>query len=319
MKYNLLGKTGLKVSELCFGALPMGPLQNDMSPAEGGKLIRAALEAGVNFIDTAQMYGSYPHILAALKDYSGEVIINSKSIAETYADMETAIHEALKDLQRDCIDIFLLHAARVPADVFETRAGAWECLLEYKQKGYLKAVGIATHVVPSVEVAAKRDDVDIIFPLINKRGMGILEGTLEDMLAAVKLAYEGGKGLYVMKALAGGALLDEYEAAMAYIRGLPYFASTALGLTQEHELITALKVFNDIPLAAEDLKYLKVSKALNIMSFCSGCGKCIEDCPNHALSMTECGKIKINTEKCVLCAYCTPGCPQFAIRLRNVE
>ena len=319
MKYNLLGKTGLKVSELCFGALPIGPLQSDVEPAKAGKLIRASLEAGVNFIDTAQMYRTYPHIRAALQGYSGEVIINSKSTAASYADMEKAIHEALQELQRDYIDIFILHAARVPADVFEVRSGAWQCLKDYKQKGYLRAIGIATHVVPTVKVAAQREDVEVIFPLINYKGMGIIDGNLEDMLGAIKQAHEADKGMYAMKALAGGALLDSYQEALAYIRSLPYFASTALGLTQDHELATALKVFNDQPLTAEDLKSLKVSKALCIMPFCNGCGRCVKDCPNQALSMSEAGKPVVDTDSCVLCAYCTPGCPQFAIRLRNLD
>ena len=317
MKYKKLGKTGLKVSELCFGALPMGPMQNDLTPKEGGALIRAALEAGVNFIDTAQMYGTYPHITEALKGYNGEVIINSKSVADNYEDMEKAIIEAQQQLNRDCIDIFLLHAARSAADVFDVRAGAWECLQHYKQKGVVQAIGIAAHNVKTVEVAAKQDACDVVFPLINYKGMGIIEGTLDDMLAAIKLAHDKGKGLYAMKALAGGALIHEYERALAYVRELPYFASTALGLTQDHELNTALKFFNDIPLEEEDLKHFKVSKAIYFMPFCSGCEKCVDVCPNYAIEIAENGKPDVDVDKCVLCAYCTPICPMFAIRLRN--
>ena len=55
MKYNILGRTGIKVSELCFGILPMGPLQADMPADEGGELLLSAMEQGITFFDTAQM------------------------------------------------------------------------------------------------------------------------------------------------------------------------------------------------------------------------------------------------------------------------
>ena len=58
MKYNKLGNTGIEVSELCFGILPMGPLQADISPEDGGELILSAMKQGVTFFDAAQMYGS---------------------------------------------------------------------------------------------------------------------------------------------------------------------------------------------------------------------------------------------------------------------
>ena len=64
MEYRLLGQTGMKVSRLCFGALTIGPLQAKLPLGEGVAVIRAALAAGVNFIDTAQLYGTYPYIAA---------------------------------------------------------------------------------------------------------------------------------------------------------------------------------------------------------------------------------------------------------------
>lgn len=65
MEKYYLGKTGIKVTELCFGALPMGPMQANISVEKGAKLIRAGLERGINFIDTAEVYQTYPHIKKA--------------------------------------------------------------------------------------------------------------------------------------------------------------------------------------------------------------------------------------------------------------
>jgi len=83
MKKYSLGQTGIKVTEMCFGALPIGPLQANIPVEKGKKLIRVALEMGINFIDTAEAYKTYPHIRKALEGYNKEVIITTKSSAET--------------------------------------------------------------------------------------------------------------------------------------------------------------------------------------------------------------------------------------------
>ena len=315
MEYKYLGNTGIKVSEFCLGALPLGPLQSDIGVTEGGRLIRLALEHGINFVDTAQLYGTYPHIRAALEGYGGQVVINSKSFAASYEDMEQAVQQALGEMGLEQIDMFLLHAAREKPDVFEKRAAAWECLQEYKRKGYIRAIGISTHNVKTVEAAALIPEVDIIFPLINSKGLGILDGDKDTMLAAIAKAAETGKGLYAMKALAGGALLSELPQALEFTRKVPGIASVALGVTTEAELLMDLKLFNGKALTEQELATLTRNKRLCIMSFCRGCGACAESCINGAITMKE-GKPQVDTTKCVLCGYCTPRCPEFAIRLK---
>jgi aryl-alcohol dehydrogenase-like predicted oxidoreductase len=69
MIYTELGRTGLSVSRLCFGALTVGPLQSNLPLNEGAAVIRYALEQGVNFIDTAKLYGTYPYIREALRGW----------------------------------------------------------------------------------------------------------------------------------------------------------------------------------------------------------------------------------------------------------
>ena len=65
MKMNKLGSTGLIVSELCVGTLPMGPLQSNVSVDAGAEFLCAAMENGVNFFDTAQMYKTYAYLKKA--------------------------------------------------------------------------------------------------------------------------------------------------------------------------------------------------------------------------------------------------------------
>jgi predicted aldo/keto reductase-like oxidoreductase len=303
------------VTELCFGALPIGPLQANISVEKGAKLIRAALEKGINFIDTAEGYKTYPHIKKALEGYNEELIIATKSGAKTYQEMEQSIKDALVSLDRNYIDIFLLHAARVTPSVFEERAGALQCLQDYKAKGVLRAIGISTHAVEVVRRAAEIKEMDIIFPVINKLGIGIVGGSVEDMIKAISEAHKAGKGLYAMKALGGGHLIDQLEEAFNFVRNIKGISSLAVGMVSPEELELNIKIFNaeEIPKGLFAQK-IKPSKRLFISSFCKGCGTCVKICPNNALSL-ENGKAVVNHKLCLLCGYCNPVCPEFAIRL----
>jgi len=315
MKKYSLGKTGIKVTELCFGALPIGPLQANISVEEGAELIRAALERGINFIDTAEAYKTYPHIKKALEGYNKEVIIATKSSAETYKKMEQSIKNTLESLERTYLDIFLLHAARVTPSVFEERAGALQCLKDYKSKGIIRAIGISTHAVGAVRRAAEIKEIDIIFPIINKLGMGIIDGSVDDMVKAISEADKAGKGLYAMKALAGGHLIDQLEESFNFARNIQGINSIAVGMVNKEELEINLKIFNDEEISQELLtQKIKPGKRLFILSFCKGCGTCVKTCPNNALTL-ENGKAVVNHKLCILCGYCNPVCPEFAIRL----
>jgi aryl-alcohol dehydrogenase-like predicted oxidoreductase len=313
-KYSL-GKTGIAVTELCFGALPIGPLQANISVEKGATLIRAALEKGINFIDTAEAYKTHPHIKKALKGYNGEVIIATKSSAKTYKKMEQSIEDALESLNRTYIDIFLLHAARVTPSVFEERVGALKCLQGYKAKGVIRAIGISTHSVAIVRRATEIKEIDVIFPIINKLGIGIIGGSVDDMVEAISEARKAGKSLYAMKALAGGHLIDQLEESFNFVRNIKGISSVAVGMVNQEELELNLKIFNDEEIPQELLtQKIKPSKRLFILSLCKGCGTCVKTCPNNALSL-ENGKAVVDHKLCILCGYCNPVCPEFAIRL----
>ncbi|MHB8127057.1 MAG: aldo/keto reductase [Desulfitobacteriaceae bacterium] len=315
MKKRFLGKTGIEVTELCFGALPMGPLQAKMPEEEGSSLILEALNQGINFIDTAEIYQTYPHIKKALDQFQGEVVIATKSTATTYEAMEKSLQNALQALGRDQIDIFLLHAAKAQPSVFEDRAGALQCLLDYQKKGFIKAVGISTHVIQIVEKAAQMSEIDVVFPIINQLGMGIVGGTKEEMLEAIQKVHTSGKGLYAMKALAGGHLIEEIRESFDFVRKIEGISSVAVGMVHSEELSFNLKFFNNELDASENiLARTKSNKKLIITFLCVGCGTCLEVCPNSALSVIK-GKAVVDENACLLCGYCNPICPEFALRL----
>lgn len=314
MKKKLLGKTGFEVTQMCLGILPMGPAQRNIPIAEGSKIIRSAVEQGVNFLDTAEMYHTHDYIELALRGFQGEVVIATKSGSTTYEAMQKSVEAARKELNRDCIDIFHIHAARADHKVFEERAGAIECLVDMKAKGYIKAIGISTHAVDVCQIAAGRPEFDVVFPIINKIGMGILQGDLEAMIVAIKACYKAGKGLYAMKALAGGHLIGSLVDSINYVRAMEEFSSVAVGVVNEKELQMDLKIFNDQPIPVEELPSPEVNKRMIVLGNCIGCGKCELVCPNMAIHVVN-GKAVIDDSKCLLCGYCRPGCPQFALRL----
>ena len=317
MKTNVLGSTGLAVSELCFGTLPMGPLQNSVPLDIGADLLLKAMEGGVNFFDTAQVYKTYSYLQKASARYGKKIIIASKSAAADYKGMEDAITEAMRGLGRDYVDIFLLHAARADETVFEKRAGAILALLKAKEKGHIRFAGISTHNAGLVAHAARAPEFDVVFPLINKIGLGILGGGLKEMLESIEQVRQSGKGLYAMKALSGGHLVGDMLDAIGYVRAIPGMNSVSVGMSTVDELNLQLRIFNDEKIDPAILAGLKNKKQLKVIPFlCSSCGTCVKNCPNAALSMVDKTPVA-DPEKCVLCGYCTPNCPEFAIRLSN--
>ncbi len=305
---------GLQLSELCFGSLVMGPLQRNLPPAEGAEVIKAALEGGVNFIDTAQVYRTYEHIRLAIKDQPQRVHLASKSNASSLEDMEQAVQEAMRSMEVDYIDIFHLHAARATPEVFWERQGALECLHRFKRRGIIGRVGIATHSVPVVKAAAEREDIDVVYPLINLTGIGILEGSREEMEEAIALAHRAGKFIYAMKVFGGGNLLDRRQEALDYVRTLAGIDLISIGMASPQEVEVNLGLMEG-QVSPELMERTRSrGKMLKILGFCTGCGLCVPHCHSDALEVKD-DKCKVDRDRCILCGYCAPHCPQFAIRV----
>lgn len=315
MQKRTLGNTGIEVTELCFGALPMGPVQKNLPAAQSAEVLAHALRGGINFVDTAQMYRTYEPIRIAMQQTGVRPVIASKSAQKTYEGMKAAVDEALTALNVDYIDIFHLHAAREGENAFQVFEGALECLVEMKRQGRIRAVGISTHHVGVCSLAAEVESIDVVFPILNLAGRGINGGTKEQMAAAIQKAVAAGKGVYLMKVLAGGMLINDYDAALSYARQLSGPASIALGMVSTAEVDFNLRYFRG-EVDAEEAKRLAGTKKVIVLGFiCKKCGKCIETCPNAAISFDEKGVACIDDERCLACGYCTPVCPELAIRV----
>lgn len=310
-----MGNTGIKVSKLCFGALVIGPLQKNLSVEAGAEVIVEALRLGVNFVDTAELYATYPHIKRAVRDSGIRPVICSKCYAYSREDAKRSVDKALTGMGLDYIDIFLMHEQESE----HTIQGHWEAFeyyLELKSQGVIKAVGISTHHISAVEAAARIPEIDVIHPLVNKRGIGICDGGIAGMLNAVKTAHEAGKGIFGMKAFGGGNLISDFEESLRFVLGIPWLHSIAIGMQSIEEVRMNVAFFNDINAMADypGIANLGSKKALHVDFWCEACGRCVDACKQGALSLKD-EVLSIDRAKCVLCGYCSASCPAFALKV----
>jgi predicted aldo/keto reductase-like oxidoreductase len=309
-----MSKSGLEVSELCFGTLIQGTLQANLPVKEGAKAICKALELGVNFIDTAQKYGSYPHVREGLKGWKGDVIVASKSFADTYDDMKSAVEEALIEMNLERIGIFHLHLIKSKEE-FQRREEALKCLINMKKEGLIGAIGISAHSAEGVNAVLDCDDIDVVFPIANMKGFGIVSGTWEDMLSAIRSAKSKGKDIYAMKPLGGGHFINEIPEAIKFLRELSLFDSISIGIKTPDEVEMNVSIFENGFVNDEIRNRIKSSvKHLIVYDSCKKCGNCEETCDQKAIKVGD-KKAVVDHEKCILCGYCASNCPVFALRV----
>ena len=119
-----------------------------------------------------------------------------------------------------------------------------------KEKGIIRGE-ISTHFVAAVHVAAEMDEIDVIHPILNFCGLGIVDGTREEMEQAIAAAWKAGKGIYTMKSLGGGHLLNRYEEALEYIKTFPYAHSVAIGMQRVEEVEANISYFTNNSISEE--------------------------------------------------------------------
>lgn len=381
---RMLGRTGLAVSCVGIGVLPMGPGQLDLPLDEGASVICDALRRGINFIDTAQYYRTYPYIRRALEvmrlvteenprgadnlsteenpcgavasvssenlcgaaspamrgkmdasarddseiEFCPQVacddrphrsdmlrpVISSKSLASSYADMMAAIEECRSALGLKTIDIFLMHEVRTGQ--FAARAGAWQALQDARATGLVRAIGISTHHADVARAMADVAACDVIFALLNYRGMGIRcgqdAGTKEEMAAALTVCKVSGKGIYTMKALGGGNLTADYQKALDYVFSQDCVDAVMVGFTNTSEIDDMMCYLSGTMESSYNPDVSRKKMYVN-QEDCEGCGACLKICAAGAVHYNKNGLAEIDQSKCLTCGYCAQGCPVRAI------
>ena len=332
-------KEVLKVSKICFGSLCIGPLQSSLSVKDGAKIINHALNSGINFIDTAQIYRTYPYIKASLETAANpeKIIISTKTYAYTRKLAKDALSEALRELNRDCIDIFLLHEQE-SIHTIHGHIEALEYLFEQKEAGKIKAVGISTHHVAGVLGAIEfnktyknnnKNKLDIIHPMYNITGLGIIpeknstetKPAVSQMESALIAAKKDGFFIFSMKPLGGGNLYARAGEAFKFVLEKPFIDCVAVGMKSEIEVASNINFLETGSFPDEYYdNYLKTAKLtggkhLHIDPWCEGCGKCVSACTSKALELNSKNIAVCDHDKCVLCGYCSNACDIFAIKI----
>ena len=210
MEYRILGKTGLEISRLGFGGIPIQKID-----AEGTKaLIRELIKEGINFIDTARGYTvSEEYLGFALEGVRDNFVLATKSMARTKEAMAKDIDISLKNLRTDYIDLYQVHNPGAK-DVEQVMApgGALEALCEAKKAGKIGHIGITLHSVDLFKQALDLPWVEtIMFPY------NIVETQGEELIAQCA---DKNIGFICMKPLAGGAI-DDAVTAMRFVVSNP--------------------------------------------------------------------------------------------------
>jgi len=310
-----LGSCGVEVSRLCFGSLTMAPQQANMPPEKGAELLLHAFSRGVNYIDTAQLYDNYSHIRLALKKWNGgDIVLQSKTYAYNRALAVEAVEQARRALDRDVIDIFMLHEQE-SIHTLRGHAEALEQLFEYKARGVIRAVGVSMHHVAAAEGVCRHGDIDVIHPMLNVEGAGIVDGGREDMERAIKKAHCLGIGVVSMKPFGGGALFRRADECLDYLLSLDYVDAVAIGMQTIEEIDANIDFFEKGAFDAAALGKIRArERRLMIMDWCEACGDCVRACKNGAMSIDS-GAARVDPSKCVLCGYCAARCKNACIKV----
>lgn len=319
MEYNRLGKSELKVSKLCFGSLTISPLQRNLPVKESEKILLHAFERGVNFIDTAALYENYHQLKNPIKQWGRQHIhIATKSYAYSRDTAEKSLQEALKGLGTDYIDLFMLHEQE-SEHTLRGHQEAIEYFREKKKEGVIRSFGISTHYISGVKAAAAHEAIDVVHPIVNYQGLGIVDGNLEEMLTAIKEAKNKDIGIFAMKPLGGGHLLSDFQKGFDYVLRLPELDSIAVGMQSIEEVEVNSGYFSKEKISTDTIKKIQAQpRTLQIADWCRGCGRCVKRCNMKALRLEEKDggeRAVVDPDKCVFCGYCGKVCPDFCIKV----
>lgn len=240
-----LGKTGIKVSRLAMGTGTHGfgrrSNQTDKLGIEGvADLLYDAYEKGINFWDSADQYGTHPHLKAALKRVPREkVVILTKTRATTAEEMKADLDRFREEIGTDYIDIILLHLMTDP-EWPKRKAGAMEVLAKAREDGIIRAHGVSCHTLGALESAAKSDWVQVDLARINPFG-AVMDADVPTVVKILEKMHNDGKGIIGMKVFGGGSLTEKVDECLKYVLGLDCVDAFTIGQENKAELNDLLK------------------------------------------------------------------------------
>ena len=264
MEYKILGKTGLKVSALGFGGIPIQRIDEEGSR----ELMHQLMDAGVNYIDSARGYTvSEEYIGYGLQGIRDQFVLATKSMARDKESMARDVEISLKNFRTDYIDLYQIHNPNeAQLETVCAPGGALEALLEAKAAGKIGHIGITLHSADVFRKALELDWVEtVMFPY------NIVETQAKEL---IKACAEKNIGFICMKPLAGGAIEDA-QLAMRFIAHNPDVTVTIPGMAEKKELDQNVASYCDkAPLTQEELEKIEKIRSELGNNFCRRCGYC---------------------------------------------
>jgi aryl-alcohol dehydrogenase-like predicted oxidoreductase len=233
-----LGKTGIKTSRLAMGTGTVGAGHTSHQSALGIKglsdLLLNGYDHGLRFFDTADSYGSHPHVAEALGHVARDKItVMTKTWARDPQAARADLDRFRRELKTDYIDICLMHC--VTEGDWTTRfRGVMDVLSEAKQKGIIRTHGCSCHSIEALRAAAKSPWVEVDLVRMNPIGSHMdadpetVAGVIQEMRAA-------GKGIIGMKILGQGDLGNRQDEALKFALSLQLLDSFTIGAESKAE------------------------------------------------------------------------------------
>lgn len=317
MEYRILGKTGLKVSRMGFGGIPIQKIDEEGTRV----LLQDMVRRGINYIDSARGYTvSEQYIGYGLEGIRDKFVLATKSMSRTKEAMAADIETSLGNFRTDYIDLYQVHNPSMEQlDQVMGEGGALEALMEARAAGKIGHIGLTAHSTEVFERALELDWVEtIMFPynIVEQQGAELIHKCAEKNI-----------GFIVMKPLAGGAIEDA-SLALRYVCSNPDVTVVIPGMAEIHELEQNLAACsNTEPLTQEELKEMdKVREQLGT-DFCRRCNYCAPctvgiNIPSVFLfagylqryDLADWAKdrystLKVKASACIGCGKCEPRCP----------
>ena len=273
MERIVLGKTGIEVNRLGFGGIPIQRVEEDQAV----ETVLHAVESGVDFIDTSRAYTtSEGRIGKALARTSKRVILASKSQNKTRDGVRADLERSLKELQRDCIDLYQCHFVK-DEDEYElviSSAGAFHGLLRAKEEGLIRHIGMTTHSLDLLDRVIEDGLFETIMVCFS-----FLEPVAREKI--IPKAIKKGIGAIGMKPFSGG-VIDNARLAFKYVLSQPGIVILA-GVEQNRLFDENWEVFQgDYELTDEEKGEIEEIRKTYEKSFCRRCDycqPCSEDIP----------------------------------------
>jgi aryl-alcohol dehydrogenase-like predicted oxidoreductase len=238
-----LGRTGIQTSRLAMGTGTVGSGHHSNQTALGldglSRLLQAGYDSGLHFFDTADSYGSHPHVADALKHVDrSQVTILTKSWARSGPEMRADLDRFRRELNTDHLDVVLMHCL-TEGDWPTRYRSAMDVLSEAKEQRIIRAHGCSCHSIEALRAAAKSEWVEVDLVRINPIASH-MDADPETVVSVIREMRAAGKGIVGMKILGQGELRDRQSEAIRYALGLGTLDAFTIGaesIAEQKDLI----------------------------------------------------------------------------------